>query len=86
MRDDRLGKSSLFQLDFSARGKRLAPWRLWLGAATVSMAAFFVLWLILGTLGGLASPLEVFGLEGLRIASGLIAGGLLVASFLFADF
>lgn len=87
MSEDNSGRRMpLFQLDPRERGRRLAPWRIKLGVATVLMAAFFVLWLILGTLGGLASPLEVFGLEGVRIASGLIAGGLLVASLVFADF
>lgn len=76
----------LFQLDPRRRGKPVPAWRMVVGISAVTVAAFFMLWLILGTLGGLASPLEVFGIEMLRVVSGAIAGGLLLASLVFADF
>lgn len=82
----REAEAPLFQLDPRERGKPLAAWRVWTGFSALTLAAFFMIWLILGTLSGLASPLEVFGLEGLRIASGVVAGGLLIASLVFADF
>jgi hypothetical protein len=76
----------LFQLELGERGKPLPRWRLVVGIASVLLAAFFLLWILLGTLSGLASPLEVFGVFGLRIASAVVAGGLLLASIVFADF
>ena len=76
----------LFDLEPSERGHALASWQVRLGIGAVLFAAFFVIWLILGSLSGLASPLAVFGVNGLRVLAGLITGGLLIASLVLADF
>lgn len=76
----------VFDLEPAERGRRLARWRVRAGIGAVAFAAFFVLWLIVGTLSMLASPLAVFGLEGLRILAGLSIAGLLVASLVLSDF
>jgi hypothetical protein len=77
---------ALFDLEPAERGHPLARWQVWLGIAAVLFAAFFVIWLILGSLSVLASPLAVFGVDGLRVLAGLITGGLLIASLVLADF
>lgn len=76
----------LFDLEPAERGRRLGIWRVRAGIAVVAFAAFFVLWLIVGSLGMMASPLDVFGVNGLRILAGLSIGGLLAASVILADF
>ncbi len=76
----------LFDLEPAERGRRLERWRVRAGICVVAFAAFFVLWLIVGTLGMLASPLEVFGLDGLRVLAGLSVAGLMAASLILADF
>lgn len=80
------GPRPLFDLEPAERGRKLPRWRVRAGIGVVAFAAFFVLWLIVGTLGMLASPLEVFGLDGLRILAGLSIAGLLAASLILADF
>lgn len=79
-------RTPLFDLEPAERGRRLGRWRVRAGIGVVAFAAFFVLWLIVGTLGMLASPLEVFGLDGLRVLAGLSIAGLLAASLILADF
>ncbi|GEM_PF-6525165 len=76
----------LFDLEPAERGRRLGLWRVRAGIAVVGFAAFFVLWLVVGSLGMLASPLDVFGVNGLRMLAGFSIAGLLAASVILADF
>ena len=76
----------LFDLEPAERGRRLARWRVRAGIGVVTFAAFFVLWLVVGSLGMMASPLDVFGVNGLRILAGLSIAGLLAASVILSDF
>jgi hypothetical protein len=52
----------------------------------VCMAAPVFLWLIVGFIPVVPSVIDVFGMGGLRIPSGVVIGGLMLAAFGFEDF
>jgi hypothetical protein len=52
----------------------------------ILMALPFFIWLPLGLLTSVPSMIDVFGMQGLRIPTGIVIGGLVLAAFGFEDF
>jgi len=52
----------------------------------ISMAAPMFLWLLIGFIPLVPSIVDVFGMNGLRIPTGVVIGGLMLAAFGFEDF
>ena len=50
------------------------------------MAAPMFLWLLIGFIPLVPSIVDVFGMNGLRIPTGVVIGGLMLAAFGFEDF
>jgi hypothetical protein len=52
----------------------------------IVIAASFCIWLIVGVIPVVPSIIDVFGMGGLRVPTGIVIGGLMLAAFGFADF
>jgi hypothetical protein len=52
----------------------------------ISMAAPMFVWLFIGFIPLVPSIVDVFGMNGLRIPTGVVIGGLMLAAFGFEDF
>lgn len=50
------------------------------------MAAPFFAWLLVGFIPAVPSIIDVFGMPGLRIPTGIVIAGLMLAAFGFEDF
>ena len=52
----------------------------------ILMAAPFFVWLLVGFIPGIPSIIDVFGMPGLRLPTGVVIAGLMLAAFGFEDF
>lgn len=57
-----------------------------IGILGLLMTLPFLIWLPLGWLGVVPSMIEFYGMEGLRIPSSFVIGGLLIAAVGFYEF
>jgi len=52
----------------------------------VFIATSFCIWFVIGAIPAVPSIIDVFGIDGLRVPTGIVIGGLLAAAFGFAEF
>jgi hypothetical protein len=52
----------------------------------IFMAAPFFIWLLVGFIPAIPSIIDVFGMQGLRLPTGVVIAGLMLAAFGFEDF
>ena len=52
----------------------------------IAMALPFFIWLPLGLIPAIPSILDVFGIDGLKVPTGIVIGGLLLAAIGYEDF
>lgn len=52
----------------------------------IGLVAPFFIWLLLGVLPAVPSIIDVFGMSGLRVPTGIVIAGLMIAAFGFEDF
>ena len=52
----------------------------------ISMAVPFFLWMLLGFIPSIPSIIDVFGIDGLKLPSSIVIGGLMLAAIGYEDF
>ena len=52
----------------------------------IAMALPFFIWLPLGLMPSIPSIIDVFGIDGLKVPTGIVIGGLLLAAIGYEDF
>lgn len=52
----------------------------------ISMAVPFFIWALLGFIPSIPSIIDVFGIDGLRLPTGFVIGGLMMAAIGYEDF
>ena len=52
----------------------------------IAMALPFFIWLPLGLIPSIPSIIDVFGIDGLKVPTGIVIGGLLLAAIGYEDF
>lgn len=52
----------------------------------ISMAVPFFIWVPLGLIPSIPSIIDVFGIDGLKLPTGIVIGGLMLAAIGYEDF
>lgn len=72
--------------DLSSRATRAAVVKRVLRVLGVGLALPIFIWLPLGLIPSIPSIIDVFGVAGLKVPSGIVIGGLLLAAIGFEDY